>query len=213
MEDFEKKYTKTNFITRKLIGGFYRTVESLLRQIDFSTVLEIGCGPGFSSQYLINIFNQLSPNELKLSWDHIDPDQKTIYYEASEYEEELVDTARKNNPGLKISRESIYQLDRKDHSLDLVIVLEVLEHLEDPEAALKELIRVSNRYVLLSVPREPVWSMMNLMRGKYIKSLGNTPGHIQRWGKRRFFKFVSRYFTVIDIKSPLPWTVLLAEKK
>lgn len=47
---------------------------------------------------------------------------------------------------------SIYKLPFKDKSFDVVICAETLEHLERPEAAVKELVRVSKRIVSISVP-------------------------------------------------------------
>ena len=44
-----------------------------------------------------------------------------------------------------------------DDSFDLVLAIEVLEHVPDPAAALRELGRVARRDVVLSVPREPIW--------------------------------------------------------
>ena len=54
---------------------------------------------------------------------------------------------------------------------------------------------------------------LNLARGKYIKDLGNTPGHLQHWSKKSFITLVEKYFTVIEVKSPLPWTMLLCRQR
>ncbi|WP_207642472.1 hypothetical protein, partial [Desulfosporosinus sp. I2] len=64
-------------------------------------------------------------------------------------------------------------------------------------------------HIILSVPREPLWRILNLARGKYIPDLGNTPGHIQHWSKKSFLRLVNRYFDVLEVKSPLPWTMVL----
>ena len=44
----------------------------------------------------------------------------------------------------------------------------------------------SSRWLLVSVPREPLWRGLNLARGSYLRELGNTPGHLNHWSKRRF---------------------------
>jgi 2-polyprenyl-3-methyl-5-hydroxy-6-metoxy-1,4-benzoquinol methylase len=44
------------------------------------------------------------------------------------------------------------KLDCGDSSFDTVVCLEVIEHLEDPASALKEMIRVSRRRVIITVP-------------------------------------------------------------
>jgi len=90
---------------------------------------------------------------------------------------------------------------------------EVLEHLEDPRVALREIQRTAAGYVLLSVPREPVWRAMNLARFAYWRDLGNTPGHLQHWSSGAFVNLVRAFFEILEVRRPLPWTVVLAVKK
>jgi 2-polyprenyl-3-methyl-5-hydroxy-6-metoxy-1,4-benzoquinol methylase len=106
---------------------------------------------------------------------------------------------------------SIYDIPKKE-KYDLVVCSEVLEHLEKPEDALEQLKKVGKKYVICSVPREPIWRILNMARGKYWKDLGNTPGHINHWSQRSFIKFLKKNgCKVLDVKSPLPWTVVLIE--
>lgn len=63
---------------------------------------------------------------------------------------------------------------------------------------------VGGEYVILSVPREPVWSFLNFVRGKYWFQLGNTPGHIQKWSTSSFVKMVSRHLEFLEVSTPLP---------
>nr|WP_256444588.1 methyltransferase domain-containing protein [Aquihabitans sp. G128] len=97
-------------------------------------------------------------------------------------------------------------------TFDLVLAIEVLEHVPYPELALSELHRVARRDVVVSVPREPIWSAANLARGKYLKDLGNTPGHINHWSKKGFAELVGRRFDVRAVHSPFPWTMVAAAK-
>ena len=97
-----------------------------------------------------------------------------------------------------------------DDTFDLVLAIEVLEHVPDPDAALREVARVACADVLISVPREPMWRAANVARGKYWKALGNTPGHIQHWGKRSFADLVGRHLDVAAVRSPPPWTMVAA---
>ena len=107
------------------------------------------------------------------------------------------------------SVESVYELPLRATKPELIICCEVLEHLEHPEDALRALQAAAKEYVIVSVPREPIWSVLNLARGKYLMSGGNTPGHIQRWSAPAFKTLVSRYFDILEIRAPLPWTMLL----
>jgi SAM-dependent methyltransferase len=99
-----------------------------------------------------------------------------------------------------------------DATFDLVLAVEVLEHLPDPATAIDELARVARpgATALLSVPSEPLWRALNLARGKYVGELGNTPGHIQHWTPGGFRRLVSRRFAVQEVRRPVPWTMVAA---
>jgi len=196
-ENFGDKYTKSSWIGRLLVDHFYGAVDKLVRESasELSAVLEIGVGEGFSTQRI----RQMVPLDAQ--------------FEASEFRADLVRLAQHRNPDIRVSQESIYALNRESSSFDLVFCLEVLEHLEDPRAGLTELARVCRKYCIVSVPREPIWRLLNMMRGKYIRGLGNTPGHLQHWSTSEFRGFVAFAFDVVEVRTPLPWTILLMRKK
>ena len=192
-QDFRTKYTKTNALTRRLLDGFFRAVGESIAGRDIKSALEVGCGEGFSTAKL----RQMLPADASLR--------------ACDVEQRLVDEARQRNPGIPIERESIYELPHADASYDAVFVMEVLEHLDDPARGLAEVCRVSKRWVIATVPREPIWRMLNLARLKYVTGLGNTPGHLNHWSARSFRRFVGGFADVRECRKPLPWTVVLAE--
>jgi hypothetical protein len=90
---------------------------------------------------------------------------------------------------------------------------EVLEHLTEPEKALLKLISITKKDLILSVPNEPIWHILNMLRGKYLTALGNTPGHFQHWSKSEFVNFVSKHADIIDVKTPLPWILVHCRPK
>jgi hypothetical protein len=93
----------------------------------------------------------------------------------------------------------------------MATAIEVLEHVPDPERTVSEMARVAKRWVLVSVPREPLWRGLNMARGAYLKDLGNTPGHVNHWSKRSFVSMLSRQGTVAEVRSPFPWTMCLVD--
>jgi SAM-dependent methyltransferase len=160
--------------------------------------IEIGCGEGFSTQRLV----ELLPSQVEL--------------QASEFVKALVPKARQRNPGIKVTQESIYETRHKDNTFDLIFLLEVLEHLDYPDKALTELARIlkPDGYLVLGVPREPLWRALNMARGKYLKDWGNTPGHLNHWSSRALKHFISKNFgPVLKCRQPLPWTQVLAQKR
>jgi hypothetical protein len=83
----------------------------------------------------------------------------------------------------------------------------VLEHLEDPAAAISELARVSRGDVVLSVPHEPWFRLGSLLRGKYVSRLGNHPEHVQHWRPRTFERFLTPQVEVVSVGTAFPWLI------
>ena len=188
---FTGKYENSGRAARWLIDRFYAAVIDMLAPVDAgASLLVVGCGAGYSTQYLRAA---LAPGqELR----------------ATDVGDTLLVAARDRNPGIGFFQSSVYRLPLPDKSVDAVVMLEVLEHLDDPDAALAELARVARKRVVISTPREPLWCAMNFARGKYLSSLGNTPGHIQHWSSTGLKHLASRHFHVESARTPVPWTVL-----
>ena len=187
------KYRNQNPIAKKLTNGFFCAVAETVKDFpqDYK-ILEVGCGPGESTRRLLQMLNGQ-------------------YLEASEYEQRLVDLHEQHGFPVPLRQESVYELHREDNAFDCVIMLEVLEHLQDYEVALKEVFRVARKYVVLSVPNEPMWRILNFMRGKYWSDWGNTPGHINHWSAGEFSALIARHAKVVRLLKPLPWTIVLAQ--
>ncbi|MFU2316330.1 class I SAM-dependent methyltransferase [Rahnella sp. PCH160] len=187
------KYASKNPVVRWMMNGFESSLSGLVAKASPKTIHEIGCGEGY----------------WVIRWK-----LQGIEARGCDFSSKVIDMAIENANHSKISPDvfktrSIYDLSQDTDSADLIVCCEVLEHLEDPEAGLKALQKVASNYVILSVPREPLWRALNLARGKYIRDLGNTPGHLQHWSKRSFISLVGEYFDIIEIKTPLPWTMIL----
>ena len=189
------KYETRNYIATKLVHGFDQSIQSLLRQIDPTTITEIGCGEGHVTAILLQ--------NTKANINAFDISQT------------IVKEARDNISSSRVTfeRKSIFELHPEQHAADLVVCCEVLEHLDDPEKGLNLLANIARPYALLSVPREPLWCGLNMLRGAYLKDFGNTPGHLQHWSKKGFLDFVGSRFEILATASPLPWTVVLAKTK
>lgn len=195
--NFEDKYNTKNPISKFLVRNFLKTLKELLPKEDFSeTIVELGTGEG----QLIKIIRKQFPKS-KIC--------------GSDISEEIIKEAARNLKGKNIilSTEDIHKLSYKSKSFDLIICCEVLEHVDNPKKALKEIKRVSRGKVLLSVPLEPLWRALNITRGKYLESLGNTPGHLNHYMPWQFDKLINESgFKIISKKYPMPWQMVLLEK-
>jgi 2-polyprenyl-3-methyl-5-hydroxy-6-metoxy-1,4-benzoquinol methylase len=103
----------------------------------------------------------------------------------------------------------VEELDPARDAAELIVCCEVMEHLADPDAALAVVAGLARPWAIVSVPREPLWRALNLARLKYVGALGNTPGHLNRWSRRAFVGFLERRLEVVEVRSPLPWTMAL----
>ena len=185
----DDKYDTRNPIARRLVDGFLRSVSDLYCSARPRRVLEVGCGEGRLADHLLR---RGGPRpERFLACDLEDARSPDI------------------DPMIEFELASIYDLPHDDDSFDLVICCEVLEHLEEPAQGLAELARVSSGKVLISTPWEPVWRLLNLARGRYIRDLGNTPGHLQNFSRRQLLDLAAVHLEVQAIRRPLPWTVVL----
>ena len=184
------KYASTNPVEQRMMRGFFDALDAMLAGLEPSTVVEVGAGEGRVTERLVERF----PDATVIGLDLVDDELAGDWAEL----------------GLPMFFGDATRLPFTDASIDLVVGLEVMEHIPGPEAALREIARVCRGTVVLSVPREPIWRAGNMARGRYLGDLGNTPGHVNHWSARGFRSFVESAFAVDATRRPLPWTMLRA---
>lgn len=188
------KHTSKNPLQKFLINRFYSSLLNELIKIVPSSILDVGCGEGFTLARIRNA-------GIKAVLEGVD------------IRPEAINLGQKLNPELTLRTGNIYQLPYADNSFDAVLCSEVLEHLDDPERALAELRRVIRKYCIISVPNEPLFRIANFLRGKNITRLGNDIEHIQHWSSRGIADLIGNYFSIKTIRTPFPWTVVVGEKR
>jgi 2-polyprenyl-3-methyl-5-hydroxy-6-metoxy-1,4-benzoquinol methylase len=107
----------------------------------------------------------------------------------------------------------ILALEHQKNIADLVICCEVLEHTLNPQVCLKIISEITSRWVILSVPNEPWWRILNVCRLAYLKDWGNTPGHLWHWSPGLFRALVEEHLDIVEFRNVFPWTMLLAQKR
>ena len=187
------KYGSTNPVVRRLMARFEGTLDELFTQADPQSLLDVGCGEGV----LTHQWAQRLGDERRVVG--IDLDDPALHAE----------WAKRTAPNLEYRVMKAENLPFADGEFDAATAIEVLEHVPDAEHSVAEMARVAKRWLLVSVPREPLWRGLNLARGAYWKDLGNTPGHVNHWSKRSFVALLSRHGEVVQARSPFPWTMLL----
>jgi SAM-dependent methyltransferase len=187
------KYGSTNPVVRRLMAGFEGTLDELFTQADAQSLLDVGCGEGV----LTHQWAQRLGDQRRVVG--IDLDDPLLHAE----------WAKRAAPNLEYRVMKAENLPFADGEFDAATAIEVLEHVPDAEHTVAEMARVATRWLLVSVPREPLWRGLNMARGAYWKDLGNTPGHLNHWSKRSFVALLSRHGEVVQARSPFPWTMLL----
>ncbi len=194
--NYYDKYRTANPIARRLMRGFLDAFDALVEQVPVSNALEIGCGEG-----------ELS---IRLA-------QRGFHVRGCDISADIVEEARHRARAAQVDaafwRQSIESIDVGAEAAPLVVCCEVLEHVDDPVRAVDVLAGLARPYLIASVPREPVWRMLNMARGKYLGALGNTPGHVNHWGRNAFLQLMARRFDVLQVRSPLPWTMVLCRHR
>ncbi len=190
-----EKYKERSRLKRFFITNFLQQIDRLYQDIEPQSVLELGCGEGFVSGYL----HQRYP---RVTFHGIDQDTAQLH------------RLNKLFPSITTHRADITQplSDLQLPKYDLVMALEVLEHLPHPEKTLTAMQQLTKQYVLISVPWEPWFRLSNLLRGRNIRRLGNDAEHINHWTKHGITALLNTYYTVADVHIAFPWTILVAHR-
>jgi 2-polyprenyl-3-methyl-5-hydroxy-6-metoxy-1,4-benzoquinol methylase len=186
------KYGSGNPVVRRLMRGFTAELDELLAMTAPVSVLDVGCGEGVLTGQWAERFGRvvgvdLEHPALRREWE------------------------RRRRSNLEFRAADAASLPFAENEFDLVCGVEMLEHLPDPAAALAEMARVARRWLLVSTPQEPLWRILNVLRGAHWRSFGNTPGHLNHWSARGLRTLVAQYGSVVAARSPTPWTMVLVE--
>lgn len=185
------KYGSTNPVVKRLMARFERDMFELLDRAAPASILDVGCGEGvLTEQWADRVAGRvvgfdLEDPKLEAEWRH------------------------RARPNLEFKAGDAHHMEYRTGEFEIATAMEVLEHVPDPEGVLAEMARVASRWLLVSVPREPLWRALNMARGAYLKDLGNTPGHLNHWSKRGFAKLLARHGEIAELRSPFPWTMAL----
>jgi 2-polyprenyl-3-methyl-5-hydroxy-6-metoxy-1,4-benzoquinol methylase len=190
------KYTTRNPLARLLVANFTEHLRQLVRQTGARQVHEVGCGEGFLARLLATDGYQVRGSDLSPT---------------------TIAEARRRNAGITppvaFQVADLYRLDPGSDAAELIVCCEVLEHLPDPSRALEMLAELARPHLVASVPKEPLWRILNVARGRYWSDLGNTPGHLHHWSGSAFTALLRQRFEVVEVRHPLPWTMALCRAR
>ncbi|HEY5011963.1 MAG TPA: class I SAM-dependent methyltransferase [Acidimicrobiia bacterium] len=186
-----RKYSTGNPVVQRLIARWATQLRGEITTLapPGTTMADIGIGEG-------------------LALERIRPEGTAVV--GIEYRTDKVRCARELIADLRAVVGDAGMLPLRDGAVPLTTCIEVLEHLTDPEPAVAELARVSNRGCVVSVPWEPWFRLGNLARGKNVGRFGNDPEHLQFFTPRRLEALLGRHFESVRVKPVFPWLVAIA---
>ena len=187
------KYGSTNPAVRRMMAAFERSLDELLARAEPRSLLDVGCGEGV----LVHRWAERLGAQTRVVGIDLEEDSIQGGW------------AERQAPNLEYRTMAAENLPFAENEFDLASAIEVLEHVPDPQHTVAEMARCAERHLLVSVPREPLWRMLNMARGAYWPQLGNTPGHLNHWSRRSFVRLLARHGDVVEVRSPFPWTMLL----
>jgi 2-polyprenyl-3-methyl-5-hydroxy-6-metoxy-1,4-benzoquinol methylase len=188
------KYGSSNPAVRRLMIGFERALGEMIVRAAPEAILDVGCGEGV----------------LTARWAERLPAATVVGLDLPEAKLESQWRSRQR-PNLRFVPGRAEELPFDSGEFDLVAAVEALEHIPAADRALAEMARVAKRHLLVSIPREPLWRILNVARGAYLSQLGNTPGHVNHWSPRGFQRLLRGHGRIIDLRTPFPWVLALVE--
>jgi SAM-dependent methyltransferase len=187
----KSKYESRSPIQRYLVERFLSSAAAALRSTGKRQIVEIGCADGYVYGFL--------RARLGVPFD----------YAGYDVDKAAITLAKQRYPDIQFEQGDIYGLAVR---AEIVLCLEVLEHLSDPERALRQLAAMDADDFIVSVPHEPWFTLGNLARGRHLTTLGNIPGHINRWRKATFKQLVAPHFDIVQDYSSFPWIMYRLRK-
>ncbi len=192
------KYTSNHPYVVERIGRFFGDLARLIALVEPMSILSLGCGEGFDLKSIC----EKSPGSPYCCGLDLNPGALRVA-------QELV-----RNFQFDSIQGDIHHLPFRLDRFDTVLCLEVLEHLEHPEAVMREISQRYNGYCVFSVPNEPLYRLTRMLLFRLnVRQFGNHPDHINHWSKRSFAQLVGQYFVIDQVTTPFPWTMVLCHSR
>lgn len=181
-----RKYQTRNPVVQHLIRRFFRMLLKEITKLEPATILDLGCGEGIVAGAILK-------------------EMPSIAYRGCDNNRGAIDEARRRNSTGEFERRDLFDLQPERQRPDLVLCLEVMEHIEETDKLLRQFARLAGKHVLVSVPWEPFFRLGNLCRGRHVGQLGNHPEHVHCFDRTSLRRALSRHFSNVRVEPSFPW--------
>lgn len=164
-----RKWEYGNALYQGVLSRYLGRMAHHVRALRPATVLDAGCGEGY-------VYRGLKERGVSASWEGVDFSEGAVRFAAA------------RNPECRWSVGDLRQMTQPANSAELVLCSQVLEHIPQPERVRDELARVSAKWLLVSVPLEPVFRSICALT--VATGIGQDPGHVNFWTPSAFRNFL-----------------------
>ena len=164
---------------------------NLVRSSD-QRLVDIGCGEGITLEKMHRLF----------------PDRKVIGIDILS---ENIEICKRH--GCKAEIGDVYNLSLPSASVDFILFMEVIEHLENFETAIKEIHRVlvPNGRLVIVFPNDRVFKIARILTLRFREAAYN-PGHVRQWTPHDMRNFLNKQGLTPSFSRNIPfylWPVSL----
>ena len=160
---FKETRDNVGLLLKTMRPMWWRWVRIIRRYKPSGHLLDVGCGEGYFLQYAEKYYD-------------------TYGSDVSEY---CIREAKQRTDRTRLSVGSVMHIDYEDESFDMITCFDVLEHLDDPDAAVRECQRVLKR------------------RGMFVARVPNTSSIGCKWKKEEWFGYKDK--THVSLLSNEEW--------
>jgi len=149
-------------------------------------IVDLGCGEGITLEKLVRLFPGSDVTGIDCLQENV---------------------AICHSHGLKqVCQGDVYALDLADDSMDAVVFIEVIEHLEHPEAAIKEIRRILklNGKLITVFPNDYFFKIARLLTLKF-KEAAYDPGHVKQWTHEEMRRFLNHWGFLVFFTRSIPF--------
>jgi trans-aconitate methyltransferase len=185
-----QKYHSSNPLIRWVTHRFLRRIASVLKSEPHNRIVDLGCGEGL-------VYSALISGGIASDYHGYDISDEAIAY------------AKTCHPNANWTAANLLHITPHAYRPDIVLCLEVIEHIPDASETLSAIRKWSAPVTVLSVPWEPWFRVGNLARGARWATLGNHPEHVQHFNPRTFRDALSRHWDHVEVGTCFPWIVAI----
>lgn len=202
------KYGTSNPVVRWLLDRWTGRLQELIDPVS-GMVVDVGIGEGLCSERVLPISQDGADRANDARSPHHRGDVRLV---GVEYRFDKASVARRL-PIAGVTVGDAGMLPLPDDIADLVLCIEVLEHLPTVLPAVSELARITRGRCIVSVPWEPWFRLGNLGRGKNLTRLGNDPEHVRWFSPARLRRTLRTSFDEVRVVRVFPWLVAVAHNE